>query len=213
MPGPGTWTYDDTGTSFAINGLTTAFTNAFGPAAVPLSAGDAENRLTNAVVGTGQQQVNIVSKLTAIEAAINSLSITLKTTNAILGQGVAVQTISAAEQIKNNKFTQTATNAALTRSKLPAVEVKPADAQQAVTESITSAGTVSAQAAATGFVTNTIAQAGTFMVQVSGVEAAFEAGSGYIGGKIKEGFKAIGLDPTTKKSQAEQKVTEATCKR
>ena len=215
MPGPGTWTYDDTGTSLAIASLTTAVVNAQGSNSVPVpkSQADALNRLANGIVGTGQQQVNMISKLTAVESAINSLSITLKTTNSILGQGVALQAISIAEQIKNNKFTQTATNAALTRSNLPPVVVQPTDVQTAVSESITSAGTVQAQAAATGFVSSTIAQAGTFMVQVSGVEAAFEAGSGYISGKIKEGFKAIGIDPTTKKSQAEQAVTEATCKR
>lgn len=215
MSGPGNWTYDDTGTSLAIASLTQAVVQSQGSTStpVPKSQADALNRIANAIVGTGNQQVNVLGKLTSIESAINSLAITLKTTNTILAQGVAVQTITAAEQIKNNKFTQTATNAALTRSKLPPVEVKPADAQQAIAESITSAGTVSAQAAATGFVTNTIAQAGTFMVQVSGVEAAFEAGSGYISGKIKEGFKAIGIDPAAQKAAAEQKANEALNKR
>jgi len=215
MPGPGTWTYNDTGTSAAIGLLTTAVQNAQGStgAAVPLSQADALNRLTNALVSTGGQQVNALGKFTSIEAAINNLSITLKTTNSILGQGVALQAISIAEQIKNNKFTQTATNAALTRSKLPPVVVQPTDVQTAVSESITSAGTVQAQAAATGFVSSSIAQAGTFMVQVSGVEAAFETATGFVSGKIKEGFKAIGIDPAAQKAAAEQKANEALCKR
>lgn len=212
LQGPGVWTYNDSGTSLAIGALTTAVTNAF-VLPTPLSAGDAGNRETNAVVGVVQQQVNIVGKLTAIESAINSLSITLKTTNSIIGQAVSLQAISTAEQIKNNKFTQTATNAALTRSKLPPVVVQPTDVQTAVSESITSAGTVQAQAVATGFVTNTIAQAGQFMLQVSGIEAAFEAGSGFIGQKIKEGFKNIGIDPTANKAKTEQAVIEATCRR
>jgi hypothetical protein len=215
MSGPGTWTYDDTATAVAIGYVETAINNSTGVLSKEIvgTAGNSLNRIANAIVGTGNQQVNVIGKLTSIESAINSLSITLKTTNSILGQAVAVQTLAVAEQIKNNKFTQTATNAALTRSKLPPVVVQPADAQQAIAESITSAGTVSAQAAATGFVTNTIAQAGTFMVQVSGIEAAFETGSNFVGGKIKEGFKAIGLSPVDKKAAAEQKETEALCKR
>ena len=215
MPGPGTWTYDDTGTSLAIASLTQAVVTSQGSTStpVPKSQADALNRLANAIVGTGTQQVNTIGKLTSLESAVNSLSITLKTTNSILGQGVALQAISIAEQIKNNKFTQTATNAALTRSNLPPVVVQPTDVQTAVSESITSAGTVQAQAAATGFVSSSIAQAGTFMVQVSGVETAFEAASGYVGGKIKEGFKAIGIDPAAQKAAAEQKANEALNKR
>jgi len=213
LEGPGTFAYNDSGTSLAITALKNAVVAAQGPTYAPLSQADALNRLTNALVSTGGQQVNALGKFTSIEAAINNLSITLKTTNSILGQGVALQAISIAEQIKNNKFTQTATNAALTRSKLPPVVVQPTDVQTAVAESITSAGTVQAQAAATGFVSSTIAQAGTFMVQVSGIEAAFEASSGYISGKIKEGFKAIGIDPAAQKAAAEQKANEALSKR
>jgi hypothetical protein len=213
LEGPGTFAYNDSGTSLAITALKNAVVAAQGPTYAPLSQADALNRLTNALVSTGGQQVNALGKFTSIEAAINNLSITLKTTNSILGQAVAVQTLAVAEQIKNNKFTQTATNAALTRSKLPPVVVQPADAQQAITETITSAGTVSAQAAASGFVTNTIAQAGTFMVQVSGIETAFETATGFVGGKIKEGFKQFGIDPVGQKAAAEQKATEALCKR
>jgi hypothetical protein len=215
MPGPGTWTYNDTGTSAAIGLLTTAVNNSVGVLSKTQvgSAGDALQRLANALVSTGGQQVNALGKFTSIEAAINNLSVTLKTTNAILGQALAVQTLAAAEQIKNNKFTQTATNAALTRSKLPPVVVQPADAQTAVTEAISSAGTVSAQAAASGFITNSIAQAGTFMVQVSGIETAFETATGFASQKIKEGFKAVGIDVAAQKAAAEQKANMAENKR
>lgn len=213
LEGPGTFAYNDSGTSLAITALKEAVIAAQGPTYAPLSQADALNRLTNALVSTGGQQVNALGKFTSIEAAINNLSITLKTTNAILGQAVAVQTLAVAEQIKNNKFTQTATNAALTRSKLPPVVVQPADAQTAVTEAITSAGTVSAQAAASGFVTNTIAQAGTFMVQVSGIETAFNNVTGFVGGKIKEAFNVKSQDPTVIQAEAAQKQNEALCKR
>jgi hypothetical protein len=92
-------------------------------------------------------------------AALGSIAKQLAGLSSTLAAGVATNQIIAADQIKKNAFDKQATQAALKRNKLPEVTVTPQGFLQNIQTSVQDAGSIAAQASATGFVTSTASSA------------------------------------------------------
>jgi hypothetical protein len=100
-------------------------------------------------------------------AAIGNLSSQVAALSNTVAQGVATQQIAVADQIKKNKFDQNATQAALERNGLPAVEVTTPEILDTITENASSALQIAASASAAGVAQNVastaVAKASTYI--------------------------------------------------
>ena len=116
-------------------------------------------RVANYLKAIGGLDVDGSKKQAEGLAALGTIAKQLAGLSSTLAAGVATNQIIAADQIKKNAFDKEATQAALARNKLPAVTVTPVSFLQTVQTTLQDAGSIAAQATATGFVTSTATSA------------------------------------------------------
>ena len=142
----------------AVNALTAALdTTMLGATASTVPGTIAASAAALAGVGIADNKLHIddSKKLANLLSALEKISGQLGGISSTVASGVATNQIIAADQIKKNAFDKEATQAALTRNKLPTVTVTPASFLESVRSSVADASAIAAQASATGFVTST----------------------------------------------------------
>lgn len=125
-----------------------------GGALVPGTLSNSANMISKGVaevLGLNNQEMK--NNNTTLIGSLQNISSQIAALSATAAQSVATQQISVANQIQKNKFDQTATQAALQRNGLPAVEVSSADLIDTIRANVQSASEVAASASATGLVT------------------------------------------------------------
>jgi hypothetical protein len=112
--------------------------------------------------------------LNKMQLAIGGLSQSVQTVTTAaaniqytLNQQLTTQQFMAADQIKNNKFQQMATNASLERAKLPTIEVKPDDMKTAIVTGFNDISVIKAQATVIDYASNAITSAATEGFKIS----------------------------------------------
>lgn len=192
----------------AINDLTAALeTQMIGPTASTVQGSVANSALNTSrfIQAIGGLEVDGSKKKTDGLAALGVIASQLAGISSTIATGVATNQIIAADQIKKNAFDKEATQAALTRNNLPTVTVTPAGFLESVRTSVADAGSIAAQASATGFVTSTAATAiGTAGNYVYDLLPSF----GQISNGFKNIFQAKAADPegNTSRSLAETRL-------
>lgn len=84
-----------------------------------------------------------------------------------LNQQLTTQQFMAADQIKNNKFQQMATNASLERAELPPIEVKPDDMKSAIVNGFNDISVIKAQSTVIDYASNALTSAATEGFKIS----------------------------------------------
>lgn len=151
------------------------------------------------------QSMENINKITV---AIENISGQLAAMSGTVAQGVATQQISVANQIQKNKFDQNATQAALARNGLPAVEVTPTDLLDTIRTNVISAGEVAASASATGLVTSVSSSAISKATgYITGMLPSNERVKNFFSNILK--IRAIDTETTIKKEAADLTATQA----
>lgn len=146
----------------AVNALTAALdTTMLGVTAstVPGTVANNSLRVANYLKAIGGIDVDGNKKQAEGLAALGTIAKQLAGLSSTLAAGVATNQIIAADQIKKNAFDKEATQAALTRNKLPAVTVTSQNFLTTIQTTVQDASSIAAQASTTGFVTSTAASA------------------------------------------------------
>ena len=157
--------------------LTLAMEKYFGTSATTASAGG----LVAAVTAGSATQSQILNAINAQTKAINELSLAVgkvaasveSITNAAaniqvtMTQQLTTQQLQAADQIKNSKFQQQTTNAALKRADLPETVVAPDEMKKSISNAVTDIGVIKAQTAATSYLTDTISETSARALKIS----------------------------------------------
>lgn len=139
----------------------------FGTTATVASPGG----ITAATTASAASIGDLLSKMDSQTKAINELTVAMSkvassvetiTTAAAniqytMTKQLTTQQLQAADQIKNNKFQQITTNAALERAELPPTEVKPTDMKTSIINGVNEISVINLQTTATNVITETLA--------------------------------------------------------
>jgi hypothetical protein len=136
--------------------------------------------------------------------AISSIRTSLAGVSSHMAAGVTTQQIILTEQIKNNKFTQQTTNAALERAELPPTKVLPADLAESTVSVVKDLTMVKGQIFVSGAVEDAISKATTWTTTIVG-DYISESFIGVAAGKAKRAVKTLLniTDPPLKEIAAE----------
>lgn len=107
------------------------------------------------------QTEQIVNLTVAVGKISNSLDILTKAAGTMAYtsiQSLNTQQLAYADQVKNNKFNQKTTNAALERANLPPTEVQPEEFKKEVADRVVDLGTIKAQNAAVDVIQSTVTE-------------------------------------------------------
>jgi hypothetical protein len=127
-----------------------------------------------AIMQVQAQSLNDIATLLAsmmdqqkeMTASIDSIRTSLAGVSSHMAAGVTTQQVALTEQIKNNKFTQQTTNAALERADLPPTKVLPADLVDSTTEIVKDVSMVKGQMYVAGLVEDSISKATTWTTTI-----------------------------------------------
>jgi hypothetical protein len=122
------------------------------PISVLAAQGAALNHMSSMMASMMKTQSEMATKLTGVQVGLAQVS-------SQVAAGVTTSQIHLAETIKNNKFQQQTTNAALERSGIEPTVVTPASLTATITDTINTVGPVKAAMAATNLVEQGIGSA------------------------------------------------------
>jgi hypothetical protein len=91
-----------------------------------------------------------------VAASVESITTAAANIQYTMAQQLTTQQLAVSNQVKNNKFQQLTTNAALVRAELPPTEVKPDDMKTAVVNGFQDISLIKAQTIVTSYVSDTI---------------------------------------------------------
>jgi hypothetical protein len=136
--------------------------------------------------------------------AISSIRTSLAGVSSHLAAGVTTQQVALTQQIKNDKFTQQTTNAALERAELPPTKVLPDDLAEDTVAIVKDVTMVKGQIYVGGLVEDSISKATTWTTTIV-TDYISESFIGVAAGKAKQAIKTLlGItDPGVKESAAE----------
>lgn len=122
------------------------------PISVLASQGKALNNMSAMMASMMQTQSEIAAKLSGMQVGLAQVS-------SQVAAGVTTSQVQLAETIKNNKFQQQTTNAALVRSGIEPTVVAPSSLTSTITETVNTVGPIKAAMAATNLVEQSIGSA------------------------------------------------------
>ena len=139
------------------------------------------NDMSTLMASMLDQQKDIKSNIALIQGAIAGLT-------GHVASGVTTQQIAVTDQINNNKFNQTTTNAALERADLPPTEVTSGDLLETTQKTITDVTQFKGQIYAAGLVESSLSTGITWGVQ-QGQDLVLKGYMAVGGEKINDAFK------------------------
>jgi hypothetical protein len=156
--------------------------------------------MSTMMASTMKTQSEIAAKLTGIQVALAQVS-------SQMAASVTTSQVHLAETIKNNKFQQQTTNAALVRSGIEPTVVTPASLPATIKETIDSVGPVKAAMAAAGLVEQSIGSAVAWTTTTVGNLIA----ESYVGSAAAEAFSTVkGWLGITKAQETQKALTTET---
>lgn len=149
----------------------------FGATATTASPGGITAASTAAAKSVG----DLLAKMDAQTKAINELTVamgkvassveTITTAAANMHytqtQMLTTQQLAVSDQIKNNKFNQLTTNAALTRAELPPTEVKPEEMKTTITNGVKDIGVIKLETLASNTISETLSDTAAKGIKIS----------------------------------------------
>lgn len=174
--------------------------------------------LLSAQVGTQGKILEAIGAQTKainqIQQAVGNLGLSVdKVTTAagnmqyIMTQQLVTTEFMASDQIKNNKFQQLTTNAALERANLPKTEVKPDDMKTAVVNGFQDISVIRAQSTVISYASNAVTSAATEGLKITQTWAGQTALGKYLASYKKEAeiaYQIMFADDEAKKKLNEQ---------
>lgn len=115
------------------------------PIAVMAAQGKAINNMAT-------MTASMMTSLEELNSNVRGIQVAIAAMTAHVANGVTTQQVALADQIKNNKFQQQTTNAALDRSGLPPTEVAPTELQTQITQTVSEVSPLKASIATAGLV-------------------------------------------------------------
>lgn len=181
--------------NFSPAGLMTPGT----PIAVLAAQGKALNNMSSMMASMMQTQSEIAAKLAGVQVGLAQVS-------SQVAAGVTTSQVHLAETIKNNKFQQQTTNAALERSGIEPTVVAPTALGDTITDTVNTVGPIKAAMAATNLVEQSITSAVSWTTTTVGNMIS----ESFIGSAAASAFTTVkgwlGItkpDETVKKAAAE----------
>lgn len=155
------------------------------------------NDMASIMASMMENQKDIAANLSVIQTALAGLTVHV-------ANGVTTSQVAVADQIKNNKFSQQTTNAALERSELPPTVVEPGDLLTTIQTTVSDVTVLKAQTEAASLVETTLTKGMAWTVTQAGdlvTKGWVASGGPELMKKIKAFFNIT--DPEVKKTQAE----------
>lgn len=203
--GPGTWTITDD-TSAAIIAQTLANERLWGSAglAIPGSPISMMQVQAQSLNDMASMMATMMENQKAMTANIQIIQTALAGLTVHVANGVTTQQVAVADQIKNNKFSQQTTNAALERAELPPTVVTPGDLLTTIQSTVSDVTMLKAQTEAASLVETTLTKGITWTI-AQGTDlvskAWISAGGPELMKKIKAAFGFV--ESPIKKTEAE----------